>query len=279
MHLDCYRRVPIWHVPGRTRNVLEIRVGARYLFKYSFMWRKCTDTVGTTDRPEGICIRRKSGPKTVLAYGDLTERRSIVIAGGAATDSPGHSSPGLYHDSTELFDPETQTSSAARSMSVARTRDEGICYRTVGSQYWVRTSLRWRFTIRNLEDSPHTTQHWETSAPQRYFPMARSSLIAYWAWPFSTRTRATSRQFPGWMADAEAIRRQCCWMGAYSSLVAATLRAWQKQRKSMTRRPTPLRKLGNHTTNGGDTRPCFFKTGRYWLLAVVKVLRTLLLSQ
>ena len=50
----------------------------------------------------------------------------LLIAGGAATDSPGHSSPGLYHDSTELFDPETGTSSAARSMSVARTRDEGI---------------------------------------------------------------------------------------------------------------------------------------------------------
>ena len=50
----------------------------------------------------------------------------LLIAGGAATDSPGYVPMSMFHASTELFDPETQTSSAARSMSVARTRDEGI---------------------------------------------------------------------------------------------------------------------------------------------------------
>ena len=50
----------------------------------------------------------------------------LLIAGGAATDSPGHTTPALYLDSTELFDPETGTSSAARGMSAARTRDMGI---------------------------------------------------------------------------------------------------------------------------------------------------------
>ncbi len=69
--------------------------------------------------------------------GNLTQKRfwhtstllkngHVLISGGAPTDRPGHTSPGLYHDSTELFDPETQTSSVARSMSVARTRDTGI---------------------------------------------------------------------------------------------------------------------------------------------------------
>ena len=50
----------------------------------------------------------------------------LLIAGGAATDSPGYVPMSMFHASTELFDPETQTSSAARSLSVARTRDMGI---------------------------------------------------------------------------------------------------------------------------------------------------------
>ena len=50
----------------------------------------------------------------------------LLIAGGAATDSPGYVPMSMFHASTELFDPETQTSSAARSMSVARTRDMAI---------------------------------------------------------------------------------------------------------------------------------------------------------
>ncbi len=69
--------------------------------------------------------------------GNLTQKRfwhtstllkngHVLIAGGAATESPGYVPMSMFHDSTELFDPETQTSSAARSMSVARTRDMGI---------------------------------------------------------------------------------------------------------------------------------------------------------
>ena len=50
----------------------------------------------------------------------------LLITGGAATDNPGHSSAALYHDSTELFDPETGTSSSSRSMSRARVGDMGI---------------------------------------------------------------------------------------------------------------------------------------------------------
>ena len=50
----------------------------------------------------------------------------LLITGGAATDSPGYVPMSMFHASTELFDPEIQTSSAARSMSVARTRDMGI---------------------------------------------------------------------------------------------------------------------------------------------------------
>lgn len=50
----------------------------------------------------------------------------VLVSGGAATDRPGHSSAALYHDSTELFDPETGTSSSTRNMSRGRVGDKGI---------------------------------------------------------------------------------------------------------------------------------------------------------
>ncbi len=50
----------------------------------------------------------------------------VLIAGGTETDRPGHSQADMYHDSAELFDLESGTSSTTGKMSQARTQDTAI---------------------------------------------------------------------------------------------------------------------------------------------------------
>ncbi|MDE2998849.1 MAG: kelch repeat-containing protein [Gemmatimonadota bacterium] len=69
--------------------------------------------------------------------GQMTERRfwhasvllqdgTVLITGGAATENPGQVSTSLFRASTEVFDPETGTSSRRGNLSVPRILDMGI---------------------------------------------------------------------------------------------------------------------------------------------------------
>ena len=69
--------------------------------------------------------------------GKMTERRfwhasvllqdgTVLITGGAATQNPGQVSTSLFRASTEVFDPETGTSSRRGNLSLARVLDMGI---------------------------------------------------------------------------------------------------------------------------------------------------------
>ena len=53
----------------------------------------------------------------------------VLFSGGAETDRPGHSSPAMMHNSSEIFDPESGKSDPSGNLTQARQGDKGILLR------------------------------------------------------------------------------------------------------------------------------------------------------
>ena len=90
----------------------------------------CGKGVPTSPEPSGEMrgfeVAGRMTERRFLHAAVLLQDGKVLIAGGAATESPGYVPSSMFRASTEVFDPGTGTSSSRGDMSGARTGDAGI---------------------------------------------------------------------------------------------------------------------------------------------------------
>ena len=117
-----------WSREAKEGHLMTVRMNSALLIVW--ILTGCGNPVPTS--PEAT-----SDLKGFEVAGQMTERRfwhasvllqdgTVLITGGAATENPGQVSTSLFRASTEVFDPETGTSSRRGNLSLPRILDMGI---------------------------------------------------------------------------------------------------------------------------------------------------------